>query len=316
MTEQLGKGNIGPKNLAEEKNNDFTVAEIISKTEKDIQSVYDSAVFLKNVNFNEKKIKDYDELNKIVECSQNAHDVFYTFLKRELSKPKEAKSLKDIEIEDFVHTLKQNFSGVVDMCEFFLKADDLKEEGFIEIINLIVGQVEKSRIILKDLMESKLKETEISEINLANYLEEFITFFKKEAEIKEININLITNEITVKADKNKLKSVITNLISNAIKFTNKGGKILIRSEQKSGFVRIIIEDNGVGIPEEKQTDFFNNPGVTTPGTKDEKGTGLGIRAIPEFLKEMDGTIIFNSKVGEGTTFTITLPAGENIIDGK
>lgn len=301
-------------------NKDSTIAVIINKTKDDIKSIYDISASLKNTVSNERGTGDYNsKLDKFVDHSQKVFDVLTNFLnikKGEMNMVKKEKTEKEIEILDSIHTLKNNFGGFPVICEF-LKGDILPEEEFKETTNMIFKEVQKSQIILENLKQDKLEEIKISEINLAENIKGFIGILKQEAKEKNININnQIIDETKVKADESKLESVLTNLIYNAIKFTNSGGNVSIRSEQVGNFVKIYIEDNGVGVPKEKQANFFNNFGETTLGTSGEKGTGIGVYTIDKLLKEMNGTINVESEgEGKGTTFIVTLPKGEKEIVG-
>ena len=103
-------------------------------------------------------------------------------------------------------------------------------------------------------------------------------------------------------------SVIQNLLSNAIKFTNEGGTIVFRSLIKVSSIDISISDNGVGIKEEDLQKLFRlDAHHTTYGTKEEKGSGLGLILCKEMVERNRGKIFAESKVGEGTTFIFSLP---------
>ncbi len=125
-------------------------------------------------------------------------------------------------------------------------------------------------------------------------------------------INKISESIFVYADKNMISSVIRNLIHNAIKFTHKNGTITASYEQKNGHVAISISDTGVGIPEENLNNLFEiGSKISTYGTENEMGTGLGLILSKEFIEKNNGIIEVQSIRGKGTTFTIKLPYSKN-----
>jgi len=132
---------------------------------------------------------------------------------------------------------------------------------------------------------------------------------------KHKSITLKTNlieEFTVFADKNALKTILRNLVSNSIKFTNPEGIIITKvKNRKDNFVIVSVSDNGVGMDEEVRKKLFSKY-KTEPrwGTKGEKGVGLGLVITKEFVEKHGGEIWVESKLGEGTTFYFTLPKSE------
>jgi signal transduction histidine kinase len=105
-----------------------------------------------------------------------------------------------------------------------------------------------------------------------------------------------------------LKTIVLNLVSNAIKFTNRGGAIKINAEQNSENVTISVSDNGVGIKTEDMVKMFDISQVlTTKGTAKETGTGLGLLICKEFVEKHGGKIWVESEVGKGSDFKFTLP---------
>jgi len=120
--------------------------------------------------------------------------------------------------------------------------------------------------------------------------------FKKEAD-----------SLTVRADDDMLQLTFRNIISNAIKFTPVGKTIRIRLEEQKNDCLISIEDKGCGIPAERQKNIFSLNAVSTYGTENEKGVGLGLVLCKEFISAQNGEIWFKSEPGSGTTFYISIP---------
>lgn len=133
---------------------------------------------------------------------------------------------------------------------------------------------------------------------------------------KNKEINLKTNLISafeVYADKNAVKTILRNLVANAIKFTNQGGSITTKvKEAGNGFLEISVTDTGIGMDNETAGKIFskfkNDPRW---GTKGEKGVGLGLIITKEFVEKHKGKIWVKSTVGEGSTFFITLPVNKS-----
>lgn len=140
-------------------------------------------------------------------------------------------------------------------------------------------------------------------------IQEIMTIAKMRARTKGIIVtsNLPT-DIGVFCDRNMLKSIITNLLTNAIKFTPRGGAISISAENNDQMVEISVEDTGVGISAENIIKIKNATHFTTRGTENEKGTGLGVAMCKDFVERNKGQLNINSEEGKGSTFCITLPS--------
>jgi signal transduction histidine kinase len=126
---------------------------------------------------------------------------------------------------------------------------------------------------------------------------------------KNITINLSSSdEIDVFADIDMLKTILRNLVSNAIKFTNKNGEININAQENYENVTISVSDNGIGIKPDNLSKLFDISQVlTTTGTAKETGTGLGLLLCKEFVEKHGGKIWVVSEVGRGSNFKFTLP---------
>jgi two-component system, NtrC family, sensor kinase len=115
----------------------------------------------------------------------------------------------------------------------------------------------------------------------------------------------------VVADMNSLMTILRNLVSNALKFTNKGGSVNILAERKKDEYCISVSDTGIGMPESKQQDVFKlSENKSTWGTDKEKGLGIGLSLVHEFVKMNKGNIKVESAENVGTTFSICLPQGK------
>ena len=126
---------------------------------------------------------------------------------------------------------------------------------------------------------------------------------------KEIKIkNKVDVQLSFVTDKNKLATIIRNLISNAIKFTPRNGAIEILSELNNDFVKITVKDNGVGIAQEDIASLFVvDYKKSKQGTNSEEGNGLGLVLCKDFIGKLGGQIDVVSELGKGSEFSFTLP---------
>lgn len=123
----------------------------------------------------------------------------------------------------------------------------------------------------------------------------------------EKSISISTNidmGMQIIADLDMLKLVIRNLINNAVKFTPAGGEIRIYTNSDEGFCQLHVQDNGIGIPFERQQSLFTFDSISTYGTNKEKGVGLGLMLCREFTELQGGQISFSSTACTGTKFTL------------
>ncbi|MBN1414754.1 MAG: tetratricopeptide repeat-containing sensor histidine kinase [Bacteroidales bacterium] len=138
-------------------------------------------------------------------------------------------------------------------------------------------------------------------------IQEVVKLFSTIALLKDIRIDLkLKTKLIISGDRNSMMMIIRNLLSNAIKFTYKGGRINISTSlTPEGKAEIIVADNGMGIPEEKIPLLFDfREDKSTYGTEKEKGIGLGLSLVNEFVKLNKGTIKVTSTVGKGTSFIL------------
>ena len=152
---------------------------------------------------------------------------------------------------------------------------------------------------------------EFFELNVL--VKEVLALLENVAQQKSITvINKLPGILPVFADRKMVGTVLRNLISNGIKFTHRGGEIRISSQEEDGKMIISVSDNGVGISREVLGKLFRiEANQTTPGTQNEKGTGLGLLLCKEFVEMHGGKIWVESEVGEGSTFHFFLQASSD-----
>lgn len=158
---------------------------------------------------------------------------------------------------------------------------------------------------------SQIKGTEINreQFNLKKFLEEHVHYFHSLAQTKKINLNVRVFEgLTLESDRNIMSLVLRNLISNAIKYSTENSSIEISAEQRSPSVVLSVQDSGTGINHDQLRLLFDQKNiVSTRGTNNEKGTGLGLILCKQYLDLIGGKIWVNSQPGEGSTFFVKIP---------
>jgi signal transduction histidine kinase len=222
---------------------------------------------------------------------------------------------KDLFISILAHDLKNPFFNIQGLTELILEdlpvMDKTDLENKIKIINSISHS---TFLMLEDLLlwtksQSGKIEFNPHNIDFVNTCNTVIGNLKPGAGQKGITIMCAeVKEIFLNADEEMLKIVIGNLVSNAIKFTNPGGKVEISVDQKPELITVIVSDNGVGIPPEILKNLFDiSHKISTSGTMNEKGTGLGLLLCKEFVEKHGGTIWAESTEANGSQFKFTLP---------
>lgn len=213
------------------------------------------------------------------------------------------------------HDLRSPVVNILYMLNL-LKEKEYKEK-YDTFANSSIQYAQQVITLLENMLvwgrgqEEKIKYTP-EKLNLADIILTNLSIFKETADKKEISVNFTqVGNTTAIFDKDLLDIIIRNLLSNAVKYTHRGGRISILLKDKThenGGILLKICDNGIGISEAKQKTIFTSEEVnSTPGTENEKGTGLGLKLCMELVKINKGTINVESKEGEGTCFVIYLP---------
>lgn len=171
-------------------------------------------------------------------------------------------------------------------------------------VSLVDGLLEWSRLQIGGVILS------YDEVDLNAIIEEVRALFHPQLAKKSISLSVDSAEsVKIVTDANIVRSVLRNLVSNAIKFTCKGGFITISLNRIANTIQLSVEDSGIGIPSEMIPKLFGMSNIhSRKGTSNEKGTGLGLNIAYEFIQKLGGQITVESEEGKGTKFTVFLPA--------
>jgi len=198
----------------------------------------------------------------------------------------------------------------------FLDADTARDdkESYDEVLETVKDSTSSTYALLENLLTwARQQKNEISfepkPANLTELVNEIMQLKQPAAESKKIQLgHTLSKELVGKFDKNMVHLVIRNLVDNAIKFTPEGGKVDIVGEIKEEKVQIAVADSGVGISEEVRTKLFDKYQLhSSKGTKNERGSGLGLKLCHEFVRKHSGSIRVESETGKGSKFIFTLP---------
>ncbi len=240
-------------------------------------------------------------------------------IEKELIKSKaaaeSANATKDKFLKIISHDLRSPFNSIIGFSNLlnteYDSFDDLKRKDCIQKMNtsslyaynLLENLLTWARTQTDDIRINKEK------LNLKKLVATSISTYLLNANSKNISIiNNVHPELIISIDENTALTFIRNIVSNAIKFTNKGGHITIDSHANEDSISIHITDTGVGMPPEVIDNLFQiDKDISTEGTNNEKGTGLGLILCKEFIERNGGSIIVKSEVNKGSEFIISLP---------
>ncbi|EOZ98623.1 Membrane associated signal transduction histidine kinase [Indibacter alkaliphilus LW1] len=254
---------------------------------------------------------------------------YYKFLLREKAKNKElnqqkekienqAKELDELNrVKDKIfsiisHDLRGPLHSLLGMVQLF-NEESLSKEDFKEYLPKVAQSLGENEQLLENLLiwsRNQMKGIKVSKklISVSKLVDKNIQILSKTNYFKNQEIqNLIPLEIKLITDPDMLEIVLRNLLTNALKFTHAGSEIIFSATEKSDSYVFSIRDNGIGIHEEVLEKLFRNTFFSSPGTKKEKGTGIGLLLSRELIQLNKGDIWVKSQPGEGAEFFFSLP---------
>ena len=238
-------------------------------------------------------------------------------LLRDITRLKELDRLKSEFVMTASHELRTPLTGLEMSIELLAESSASRlDEKERQLLNAAREEVLRLKALANDLLDiSKIEagrmEMEFDRANVEELFEKAVVVLKNQAAEKRVELSATASPDLpqVRADGNKITWVLTNLISNAMRYTEAGGWIRLRAERAGPQVHISVADNGEGIPYEYQSRIFDKF-VQVKGQKSTGGSGLGLTICKEIIRAHGGTIWFDSIPGQGTTFTFTLPVIE------
>jgi PAS domain S-box-containing protein len=186
------------------------------------------------------------------------------------------------------------------------------EQEFRTMLSVLSRNVDYTSAMLENLLHWSLSQLGGHSVNprkfdLAPMVHEKLKLHEKRAADKQIKlVNNVCNATLLYADPDMIGIVLRNLFSNAIKFCKRNDIITVSAVEDSNIITICVADTGTGIDEETLNKLFGNESVTTYGTSNEKGTGLGLKLCKEFIEKNEGILWIESELGKGSRFFFTL----------
>jgi two-component system, NtrC family, sensor kinase len=214
-------------------------------------------------------------------------------------------------VSGVAHDMNNPLSNIYSSCQILHEEiEDADLEHKKEMLGQIESEVERAKTMVQSLLEfSRKTEFKRKSYSLKNILDETIRLLHGDLPSNvEMNCE-IPDDILVLADKQRIQQVFINIIKNAVDAVQDEGAISVSAENRSSenAVLIRIRDNGIGIEADKIGNIFDSFFTTK---EEGKGSGLGLHITREIIEEHQGWIEVESNIGEGTVFTIMLPAGE------
>lgn len=257
------------------------------------------------------------ELNSVavmfIDISENKK--VESLLEKQATQLQELNLTKDKFLSIIAHDLKNPFNAIIGFTDLMLNNfSQMDDETIVRGLKTIESASNHAYKLLENLLLWSKNQSGITEfnpvrMNLYTQISDSLSLVESAAINKNITIIVrIKKNIEIVADKNMTDTILRNLISNAIKFSYRGGKIKISAVEEFSKVNISVVDEGIGINQEKKDAIFTIDKKTQVlGTENEQGTGLGLILCKDFVSRHEGEIWFENNTKKGTTFTFSLP---------
>ncbi|HOP04508.1 MAG TPA: histidine kinase N-terminal 7TM domain-containing protein [Tenuifilaceae bacterium] len=230
-----------------------------------------------------------------------------------------ANAEKDKFFSIIAHDLRGPFQGFIGLTELMSESiQSMSHDEIQDLSRTLQGTAKNLYELLDNLLNWAVvkrgqKRFNVERVNLSSIVGTIVEIVKHQTHLKQQELkNNIDKDINVYADKETLKTIIRNLVSNAVKFTPHGGKISVTSaDRQNGFIEVSVEDTGIGMSATLKDNLFKiNQKVSRLGTDDEPSTGLGLILCKELIEKHGGVIWVESVPGKGSNFRFTLPKVE------
>ena len=238
----------------------------------------------------------------------------FTVIQKQNEELQELNQTKDKFFSIIAHDLRNPFNAIYMMTEVLRRrVDDLCSDEAQQMIDLLYLSTKEIYELLDNLLTwSRLQRYKLEylpdDINIKKLIENNLALYENIAKSKHIDMNYEVDEkLEMETDRNMLNTIIRNLLTNAIKFTNENGQILVSVDENDEFVIFSVKDTGIGMSEEELEKILTRSKVVSKmGTADERGTGIGLFLCMEFVEMLKGKMWIESEKGKGSTFFFTI----------
>jgi two-component system sensor histidine kinase/response regulator len=226
-----------------------------------------------------------------------------------------ANNAKDKLFSVIAHDLRHPLADLMTLLELLLfDYDRFTKEDIIRCFKEIKDSTDETYNLLQNLLQWARKEMKSlpfkpESFNLDDAINSVIKLFKQSTGKKNINVTFNDGKgLKVFADRNMINAVLRNLMNNAIKFSYNDSNIIVSAIKKKAMVEVQVKDFGSGIKKEhRQALMTESIAISTRGTNNEKGTGVGLNLCRDFISQNKGRLWFESEEGKGSSFYFTVP---------
>lgn len=291
----------------------------IQYTSDNIENInYENSYTLHEVEYNDKALDITFSALKYID--NNILRDGYIVVIHDVSSRYELEKAQRMFVADVSHELRTpltSIRGYIESIQLYPNMDKRFKEEFLANA---IEECDRMLRIIGDLLtlsklENKKTKWQISSFDTNEFLSQICNLMRIEADGNNIELTYLENEKLpwILADKDRIKQVIINIISNSIRYSKENGNITVAAKSNDSIIRIFIRDNGIGIPEEELPRIFERfYRVEKSRTTDTGGTGLGLAIAKEIIEAHGGDINIKSKIGIGTDMIIDLPVITNL----
>lgn len=255
-----------------------------------------------------------DEKGKTVRVVTHISDI--TQIKEEMSSLEDLNEKNEVVIRILAHDLKSPLNNIfmlANLSEKNIQSGD--QQQVLKMLNMIRETSKDMRTLIESMLElMELTDSRLSpdmhNVDLVSLVANGVKNFAPRFQEYDISLNQQwpENAVHIRLDAQKFQHVVTNLLSNALKFTPTGGQVTVEISEKDKLVLLKVKDTGIGIPADRQQEIFNEfSKARQKGLHGEKSTGLGLSIVKKIVDLHRGNITVESKPKAGTTFIVEIP---------